>query len=215
MREALTRLVRSMTSNSALRDDLLQEAMVHLWLTETRRPGQTQSWYLQGCKFHLQHYLGSGRSVDSAKRNWGRLPFSTGLADAEGYPEQMDSGDTVLTSVNARELILLLSRHLAPQERDVLHCLADGLGPREIGRKLNMSHTMVIKHRRKIAALLTRLEVPSEPRADLPIPVIEPNGASEHKATNGHHSPAEALSSNGSRTRASEPVDDHLTVLAK
>ena len=67
-RERLGRLVQHITSNLTLWDDLLQEAMIHLWLMEVRRPGQTRSWYLQSCKFHLLHYLSSGRSVDSIKR---------------------------------------------------------------------------------------------------------------------------------------------------
>ncbi len=64
MKEPLIRMIGRITSNFALRQDLLQEALVHLWLTEARRPGQTQSWYLQSSKFHLLHFLASGRSVD-------------------------------------------------------------------------------------------------------------------------------------------------------
>src|SRR6266481_8151435 len=73
IRESLVRMVRKMTANGALRDDLLQEALVHLWATEISRPGQTRSWYLQSCKYHLLHYMAAGRSVDSAKRRNGQL----------------------------------------------------------------------------------------------------------------------------------------------
>src|SRR6185436_4097236 len=75
LREALFQMCRRMTPNAALQEDMLQEAMVHLWLTETRRPGQTRSWYLQSCRFHLQHYLNCGRSIDSAKRWRDQLPL--------------------------------------------------------------------------------------------------------------------------------------------
>ena len=68
VKESLLRMTGSITPNFAFRQDLLQEAWVHLWLTETRRPGQTKSWYLQSAKFHVLHYLISGRSVDSRKR---------------------------------------------------------------------------------------------------------------------------------------------------
>jgi len=147
-----------------LREDLLQEAMIHLWLMQARRPGQTRSWYMQSCRFHLQHYLASGRSIDSVKRRQGRLPFAYESEDGEGFPEQGDSGNSVLTWVNARELMSLLSEYLQPQEKAVLDCLAEGHGLREIGRELGMSHTMVIRHRRKIAALLNKLEaLPTQP----------------------------------------------------
>src|SRR5690348_2046524 len=82
IRQALIRMIQGTTGNAALRDDLLQEALVHLWLIQTQRPGQTRSWYLQSCKFHLQHYLASGRSVDSAKRRSGQL-LSSPASDEE------------------------------------------------------------------------------------------------------------------------------------
>ena len=161
MREALAQLIRRMTPNEALREDLLQEAMVHLWLTETRRPGQTRSWYMQSCRFHLQHYLNSGRSIDSAKRWRDQLPLDEQLHEDEDDPTHpADSGNSVLTSVSAREILALLVPHLSAQEQKVLECLADGLGAREIGRKLDLSHTMVIRHRRKIASLYNRLQLP-------------------------------------------------------
>src|SRR6059036_1879096 len=156
-REVLARLVQRITSNPVLWEDLLQEALIHLWMTEARRPGQTRSWYLQSCKYHLLHYLASGRSVDSGKRRGVQLQVPD-CEDGQGFWDQIDSGNCVLNWVSARDIIALLSPQLSAQEKAVLDCFADGLGPREIGRKLSVSHTMVIKHRRKIAALFTRLE---------------------------------------------------------
>jgi RNA polymerase sigma factor (sigma-70 family) len=156
-RELLRRLVRAITANPVLWDDLFQEALIHLWTIETRRPGHTRSWYLQSCKFHLRHYLAAGRSIDSMKRREGQVVFESEV-DADSEPFEMeDTGESVLSAVCAREIISILSRQLLPHERAVLDCLADGLGPREIGRRLNISHTMVIKHRCKIASLLSRL----------------------------------------------------------
>src|SRR5260221_971754 len=68
MREPLLRMIGRITPNFTLRQDLFQEALIHLWLMEARRPGQTKSWYLQSSKFHLLHFLASGRSVDCPKR---------------------------------------------------------------------------------------------------------------------------------------------------
>jgi len=160
IQESLLQLIRRMTTNPTLRDDLLQEALIHFWLTETRRPSQTKSWYLQSCKFHLQHYLASGRSLDSNKRRFNQATRSMDMEENDDLFEQPDSSQSVVTVVSTRELISLLSQELLPHEKAVLHCLADGLGPREIGRRLNISHTMAIKHRCKIAELLTRLETP-------------------------------------------------------
>ncbi len=160
-RQSLAGMARRMTSNAALRQDLLQEALVHLWLTQSRRPGQTRSWYLQSCRFHLQHYLASGRSIDSAKRRASQEHFTDNPEDGEGFLDEADSGNSVLTWVSAREIMSLLAQHLSPAEKAVLDHLAEGLGPREIGRALKISHTLVIRHRRRIAGLLTRLGIAS------------------------------------------------------
>ncbi len=161
VKESLLRMTGSITPNFALREDLLQEAWIHLWLTETRRPGQTKSWYLQSAKFHVLHYLTSGRSVDSRKRGRRYSHFEQDSEQLEEFPELVDPGDSVLSQVGARDIISLLSPHLCPCENAVLDGLADGLGVREIGRRLEMSHTMVIRHRSKIASLLLKLEGPS------------------------------------------------------
>ncbi len=47
-----------------LREDLMQEAMVHLWRSEQQHPGNSEAWYLQGCRFHLQNVLRHGRSLE-------------------------------------------------------------------------------------------------------------------------------------------------------
>jgi RNA polymerase sigma factor (sigma-70 family) len=157
LRESLVQMIRRLSPNAALRQDLLQEALIHLWRTGIRRPGQTRSWYIQSCRFHLHHYLNSGRSIDSTKRWRDQLPLTDDSEDAKAN-EQADSGNSIFTCVNAREIMSLLEPHLTRQEQAVLVCLAEGLGPREIGRKLNLSHTMAIRHRRKIALILTQLD---------------------------------------------------------
>src|SRR5207247_3850025 len=135
---------------------------------------------LQSCKYHLLHYLASGRSVDSGKRRGVQLQVPD-CEDGQGFWDQIDSGNCVLNWVSARDIIALLSPQLSAQEKAVLDCFADGLGPREIGRKLSVTHTMVIKHRRKIAALFTRLE-----NAGPPLKAINGfNGSHKDQKVNG------------------------------
>ena len=168
IRDSLFRMIRKLTANGALRDDLLQEALIHLWVTEIGRPAQTRSWYLQSCKFHLLHYLAAGRSVDSAKRRGSQLQF---VGDSDGTDELSSDGDSaesVIGWVSARDIMSLLLPHLKPQEQAVLECFAEGLRLREIGRKLKVSHTLVVRHRQKIASLLKRLETNSGFRAGIP-----------------------------------------------
>src|SRR5690242_4704157 len=127
-RAVVRRIVFKLTADPALQDDLTQEALVHLWLREQQIPGQTQSWYLQSCRFFLQNFMRHGRSVDSAK-HFGSACVST---DLEASMEKLDAdGSLGQTSVQAlvstREILDLLSKWLTPTERLILFCLADGL----------------------------------------------------------------------------------------
>jgi RNA polymerase sigma factor (sigma-70 family) len=160
LRESLIRMVWKMTDDPECRADLLQEATLQLWRVQTQRPGQTRSWYLQSCRFRIQHYLAAGRSVDSAKRRNGWLELDPESEHGERILNEADSSESVFASVSARDILAQLATRLENQERRVLHCFAEGMGAREIGRKLKISHTMVIKYRRRIATLLQRLETP-------------------------------------------------------
>src|SRR5258707_8576164 len=63
--ELLRSMVRHITGNVTLGEDLFQEAVIHLWQKETKRPGQSQSWYVQNCRFHLFDFLRHGYTADS------------------------------------------------------------------------------------------------------------------------------------------------------
>jgi RNA polymerase sigma factor (sigma-70 family) len=165
VRRLLRRVVRRVTSDVTLHEDLMQEACIHLWLREKRYPGQRPSWYLQSCRFHLQNVVRKGRSVDFGKhrRALCLLAEQEGTGGA-GLNHSANDAETP-TLVSARDLMSELSRWLTPLERRILCLLADGLGMREIAHRLRLSHTSVIKHRRKIAALAHRLGIEPIPEA--------------------------------------------------
>ena len=66
--ELLRHVVQGVTSNHGAQEDLLQEALIHLWHEETNEPGQSQSWYLQNCRHHLSNSLKRDHSIDSLLR---------------------------------------------------------------------------------------------------------------------------------------------------
>jgi RNA polymerase sigma factor (sigma-70 family) len=147
-------MVRRLTSERALEEDLIQEAIIHLWLREKERPGQRQSWYIQSCRLHLQNFLRKGRSVDGGNHRHA-LGSPVELEVQEDLETSVD--DTLLSLVCARDLVAELSKWLTPVEQQILHLAHDGLSLREIGARLNLSHTSVIRRRRNIAALAGRL----------------------------------------------------------
>jgi DNA-directed RNA polymerase specialized sigma24 family protein len=162
-RAILQRIVCRLSADPAVREDLMQEALVHLWLLEARRPGQTESWYLQGCKFHLQNILGAGRSVDSPKRRAGKVQFNGEFDDFDSYLSGSDTDDDFYTQVSARDILEQLAGRLTDFERRVLDLLAEGLGAREIASRLRVTHPTVIKYRRRIANQAVRLGIDRAP----------------------------------------------------
>ncbi len=163
-RHTVRRIVFNITTNQGLHDDLAQEAFVHLWLRETERPGQTESWYFQSCRFHLQNYLRCGRSVDSNRRYTNLCVSAELVADPDLCSEQDGAAsDSVVDQVSAREITALLEKSLTPLQRQVLECLAAGASVRETAARLKITHTSVMRYRRRIASLAMRLGIEPPP----------------------------------------------------
>jgi DNA-directed RNA polymerase specialized sigma24 family protein len=165
--ERLRKLVTRLTSNVSFREDLLQEALVHLWRMQQLQPGQTESWYLQGCRYHLQHHLAFGRSIDSPKRSSSRVHPAEDGEDHDSLLDVCDNqatSDVVRAEVSARDMVNSMSKRLTKMEQSILKYFADGLRPSEIARRLDISHSTVIKHRRRIASLAGKMGIPRIPK---------------------------------------------------
>ncbi len=158
-RRVLDKIIGGMTSDPSLRQDLRQEALIHLWSLERETPRQTTSWYLQSCRFHLQHLLASGKSVDALKRRSAQMLDGDSREEQPPSTVQWQSGDAVLGEVSARDMISLLMRRLGARQREILMKLSDGFTTHEISLELGLTHQAVSKHRRRIAALATNLGI--------------------------------------------------------
>jgi DNA-binding CsgD family transcriptional regulator len=155
--DSLGKIVSSVPHEASWRDDLMQEALLHLWRSEQERPGQTASWYLQGCRFRLQHYLGAGRSLDSTKRRFNRVVVAREGQTTTEVLDHLETSGIEFDEVSARDLQRTISASLRPPECAVLDCLADGLPTADIARRLRLSSPTVTKYRRKIAHLAAKL----------------------------------------------------------
>src|SRR6266540_5784946 len=80
-RATLLRVVATLTSDRWIQEDLLQEAVIHLWQLKNRRPGQSASWYFKSCQLHLLNLLRKGRSIDSLKHRMRRVRLLDPAAD--------------------------------------------------------------------------------------------------------------------------------------
>jgi DNA-directed RNA polymerase specialized sigma24 family protein len=115
--------LRAMTgrieSNQAVRQELLQEALLHLWLKEQDRPGQTPSWYYQSCRRFLGRLRRTARSVDLPRSGWRRVEPHAGTED-ECWDRAEASNNRVMSEVCARDLLTALGRLLKPNRKAVL-----------------------------------------------------------------------------------------------
>src|ERR1041385_4868343 len=103
----------------------MQEALIHLWQAERDRPGQSTSWYLQGCRFRLRHYLAAGKSVDSAKRRGSQMITFGDDQESTEFFEELHAASHEFDEACTRDLLFALSLSLRPRERAVLACLAE------------------------------------------------------------------------------------------
>ena len=148
---ALLQMVIRLEENFHAREDLLQEALVCFWSRKRQYPGKRPSWYLQSVNFYLHHVKASGRSLDSPKRRGAQAVLAD---DCDGRDHSLDSLDLdegIMSEVNAHEIIDLLLNRLELPERKIFERLVEGMGTRQIGRTLHVSHQSVIRHRLKIA----------------------------------------------------------------
>lgn len=194
--QALRRIVTRLSADPALQQDLMQECLIHLWKLEASEPGRTRSWYLQNCRFHLQHWLASGRSLDSLKRAHADNRVSIDSVNDGFHPDEAALGNGELVGlVSARDIIAALARRLKPCESALLGGLADGMVLNDIAAKLKLSYPTALKYRRKIAALTVKLGIPP-PRPykkDVPVRLRRPAA--------GHPLPAEGSANGVDRCR--------------
>ncbi len=127
-------------------DDLYQEAVLHLWMEYRagRTEDKTESYILQGCFFHLKNHI---RKI----RDKARLLSLEGPS-AEGNESELESQIPVedagrsFDQINAKLLAdTLLNNGFSPKEKSLLRLLCEDLTLREIGRKMGISHVMVLK----------------------------------------------------------------------
>jgi len=181
----LRRIVIGLCGGGSAAEDLMQEGLIWLWLLEEQNPGQSPSWYLQGCSFHLRNSLLAGRSLDARKRERLRLSFFPNGGNPGAWLERWETETAILPTVSATELMSLLEPRLDLMDRRILRFLSEGFGVCDIAEKIRLSHQAVVKRRRKIAALACQLGFPQQSSrsgvSSARTPVGKPSGAATRR----------------------------------
>ncbi len=136
-------------------DDLYQEAILHLWKKFNKNElfDKTESYILQGCLFFLQNYI---RKIHKAvDRNSIRL-------DAHLAGSDCSLEDIFLPASKEERSVDLLVQDvenvLNKREKKVLFLSLEGLTKREIGKRLGVSHVMVMKIEKGLRTKCERLK---------------------------------------------------------
>jgi len=157
--ENLTRMIRHRWRNPELFEELNQEALAHFWDEQRTHANETMAWYVENCRFHLLDWLGQGCSIDSYKRRHKQL-LAPERAEATDLSEWLESkmgyDETLISTACAEDMMTVLSPKLSRVERVILRLLRTEPALRRIARRLKMSHSTVLEHRRHIALLAMR-----------------------------------------------------------
>src|SRR5258708_2843094 len=134
----LRQIVARFTRYSEQQQDLMQECLLHLWKLERKKPGRTRSWYLQSCRFHLQHYLVLGRSLDSLKRASAGNRIAIDGNDEEPALHEHHTNGELFEAVSFADVVSTLKCEIKPRECQVLGGLADGMTLHEIASEFGI-----------------------------------------------------------------------------
>jgi len=126
-------------------DDLYQEAVVFLWqdFHAGKFADKTQSYILQGCFFHLKNYIRKAR----VRHDLVSLNELVNQEESE-WEEILPAGDQrdFLDYLDSKIFVEKMQNNgLTQKEKAILPLCLEGLTTRQIGKRLGISHVMVVK----------------------------------------------------------------------
>ena len=124
--------------------------LVHLLQLLAKLPGQTQSWYIKNCEYRARNYLQHGRSIDSQKRARNGTPLDDSSAESADALHPVDPID-LQGELVAQDLVEQIATRLSLPGRRIFALLLKDYGVCEVARQIGVSHTCVVKHRKRIA----------------------------------------------------------------
>ncbi len=130
-------------------EDLYQEMCLYLWqhYGYGLPIGINESYVIKGCEFHIQNFLRKGRpkvifsSLDE-------LVVPNGPTLGEILEDKRDNFTS--NPENTLTVDELKTMGLTEKERSVLSLLLKGYTVREAARQMEVSHVMVLKHKKAI-----------------------------------------------------------------
>jgi DNA-directed RNA polymerase specialized sigma24 family protein len=135
-------------------EDLYQEALFYLWqqYNTGKLKNKNKSYILQGCYYYLKNHIRKYVKFKEGQIN------SNCYYNAEKSDKEIGKGSILdysrPTSFDLDEYLYYeeFKKGLSLKEKTLLNLRLRGLSTREIGKELGVSHTMVLKMRKKMMA---------------------------------------------------------------
>jgi RNA polymerase sigma factor (sigma-70 family) len=135
--------------------DLFNEMVLHLWKKwrDKSFKDKTESYIVQSCYFYLRNYL----RVIQEKQGFVSLnePINE---DGLMFEEIISDQAIPIIEIIEEKLFVdrVMNNGLSKTEKIIFELLYKGFTIREIGKKLNISHVMVLKHKKKMIDKVTK-----------------------------------------------------------
>lgn len=130
-------------------EDLYQEICIYLWKNykDGMPGGVNEAYIIRGCKFHLLNYLRKER--EKARMRSLDEPLNE---EGDTLKDILPDNQRIIENYLDNRITIeeIKNNGITRTEKEVFSLLLEGYTSREIGRKLDISHVMVLKHKQNI-----------------------------------------------------------------
>ena len=138
------------------RDDLYQEMAGYLWDTykDGVPEGLNDAYIVKGCEFHILNYM--RKEKEKVYKVSLEAPINE---NGDTLKENIADGQESLDKKVDKKMLVdhIMNNGFSKREKDVFGLLLEGYTVREAGKRLGISHVMVVKLKNRLIKQVTRL----------------------------------------------------------
>ena len=138
------------------RDDLYQEMSGHLWnnFKDGAPEGLKDTYIIKGCEFHILNYMRKQREKVY------KISMEEPLNESGDTLRETlsDGAESIDKTVDKKMLVdYIMNNGFSKREKEVFGLLLEGYTVREAGKKIGISHVMVVKLKNRLIEQVTKL----------------------------------------------------------
>ena len=138
------------------KDDLFQEMAGHLWnnFKDGAPEGLNDTYIIKGCEFHILNYMRKEREKVY------KISMEEPLNESGNTLRETlsDGAESIDKTVDKKMLVdHIMNNGFSQREKEVFGLLLEGYTVREAGKKIGISHVMVVKLKNRLIKQVTGL----------------------------------------------------------